>query len=166
LRILLITLFCFFLIACSKEKEIVRTVQPVKTATTTPVSTTHTRAPAIDEEPPEKVLSALMFKQYAQLEAQGGLPATVTASGKSGIIHAKLYSVTKDKCHQSPVIPEGMYQCNVALMGTMWWEGQREPTKPLSDAKRILVIKDADGAWIDCTYAGNTKGICSTGIKR
>ena len=158
---------CVILSACSREEQFVpmaHTSPPV-TAKTTETSATLPSAPIVYDEPPEQVLSDFMFAQYAELEAQGGLPMTVAASGKSGIIRAKLYSVAKDKCHHSPVDPPGMFECGTNLMGTLWWDGQREPTKPLSDAKRILVIKDADGKWVDCTYGSDKKSICKTGVK-
>lgn len=140
-------------------------LQPAKTTSAVTVAPMPSSTPKTYDEPPEQVLSDFMFAQYAELEAQGGLPMTVTASGKSGIVRAKLYSVAKDKCHQSPVEPPGMFECGVDLMGTLWWDGQREPTKPLSNAKRILVIKDANGNWVDCTYGSDKKSICKTGVK-
>ncbi len=117
-------------------------------------------APIVYEEPPEEVLRDFMFIQYAALEAGGGFPATVTATGKSGVLRSKLYSVAKDNCRLSPAGQPGMFECSVNLMGTLWWDGQREPTKPLSDAKRILVIKDPGGKWIDCSYNSEKNKAC------
>jgi len=110
-------------------------------------------------------LRKLMFIQYAEIEKAGGLPATVTASGHSGTLHSKLHEVHKDECHHLSVDPPGMYECGVDLMVAMWWEGRREPSEPLSDAKRISVIRDNNGVWIDCTYNSDRTSICHTGRK-
>lgn len=153
---------CFLVSACSRSKP---EPPPQVVATTAPPAVT---APSvlIDEEPPEHVLRELMFRQYATLEERGGFPATVTATGYSGTLHAKLYEVRKDKCVHPPVAPPGMYECGVSLMATLWWEGKPEPRKPLPDNKRISVIRDDKGVWIDCTYNSDRTSICRTGNKK
>ena len=150
---------CFIFSACSKSKP-----EPVPPVTATPAAKATVSA-AIDEEPPEEVLRELMFRQYAEIEKQGGIPATVTASGHGGIIHSKLYEVHKDKCVHLPVDPPGVQECGVDLKVAAWWEGRREPDQPLSDSKRISVIRDSNGVWIDCSYNSDPKNICQTGRK-
>ena len=147
---------CFLVSACSESKP---EPPPKVVATTAPPAVTAPSA-RIDEEPPEDVLRELMFRQYDALEERGGLPATVTATGYTGTLHAKLYEVRKDKCVHPPVGAPGMYECGVSLMATLWWEGRPEPSKPLADNKRISVIRDDKGVWIDCTYNSDRDSIC------
>lgn len=149
--------------ACSKSKP---EPSPQKVSTPTPPAE---KAPVSfdpDEEPPEAVLRELMLRQYADLEKNGGLPATITATGYSGTLHAKLYEVHKDKCVQLPADPPGVKECGVNLMVTMWWEGKPEPLEPLPDSKRISVIRDDNGVWIDCTYTMDRTSICLKGRKK
>lgn len=152
---------CCVATACSKSKP---EPPPQVAATSAPAAAT---APAhVDEEPPEHVLRELMFRQYAALEEGGGLPATVTATGHTGTIRAKLHEVHKEKCVQLPVDPPGVYECGVQVMVAMWWEGKQEFREPSSDAKRISVIRDHNGIWIDCTYNSDRTSICQTGKKK
>ncbi len=153
---------CFLVSACSKPTP---EPPPKVVATAAPPAVTAPSA-LIDEEPPEYVLREMMFRQYAALEAHGGLPATVTATGYTGTLHAKLYEVRKDECVHPPVGAPGLYECGVSLMATLWWEGKPEPSKPLSDNKRISVIRDDEGVWIDCTYNSDRTSICHTGNRK
>ena len=122
-------------------------------------------SPATNEEPPEAILREFMFRQYAGLEAAGGLPVTLSATGASGVIRSRLYEVHKDGCEQSqsPVRPPGFYECGVRLMVAMWLDGRPEPTNPSESGKRISVIQDENGAWVDCTYNNDRDSICRTG---
>jgi len=157
----LILMLCIFVAACSKstpEPSTNAVIPLAPSAATYPVAATPI---PVDEEPSEQVLRDLMFRQYEALNERGGLPATVTATGKSGNIRTRLYEVHKGECRQNPADPPGMYECGVNLMATIWWEGQREPVKPLSDSKRISVIRDETGVWIDCTYNSDRNSVCS-----
>lgn len=115
----------------------------------------------VDGGPTEQVLRDFMFKQYEVMNSQGGVPMTVTQTGKGGKVRSKLYEVHKDKCapFTASKVP-GMYQCTVNLMTTMWWEGMQEPSKPLKDAKRVRAMRDPKGVWIDCTYASGPNSVC------
>jgi hypothetical protein len=171
LKLLFVFMACVILGACSKAEKFVPMAQTsapatAKSSTIAATSATPSIAPINYEEPPEQVLRDFMFIQYAALDAAGGLPVTVTASSKNGTLRAKLYTVTKDKCHRTPVSPPGMFECGVDLMATMWWDGRREPTEPGADSKRISVIQDSNGKWVDCTYTQENTGICRDGIKR
>lgn len=156
-----ILMFCLSAAACSKsgpEPATQATLPLAPAAATYPVAATPI---VVDEEPSEQVLRELMFRQYEALDKRGGLPATVTATGKSGNIRTRLYEVRKGECAQKSVDPPGMYECGVNLMVTIWWEGQQEPTKPSSDSKRISVIRDENGVWVDCTYNADRNSVCS-----
>jgi hypothetical protein len=153
------------LAACAKEEKFVPIAQTAKASATTVASPTPLRAPTSYDEPPEQVLRDFMFAQYAVLEANKGLPVTVTATGKSGVLRSKLYSAAKDECHIERGGPPGMFECGMNLMVTLWWDGRPEPTKPSADAKRISVIKNTDGKWIDCSLSWQTNSVCRDGVK-
>jgi hypothetical protein len=157
-------MFCFLCgmtAACSKREE------PAKAIASSPPTPAPKSAPldtaTIDEEPPEPVLRELMFRRYAWLDEQGGLPVTVTATGRSGKIRSKLYEVRKNECTKSktPGDPIGLYECSVNLMVTMWWDGRKEDRNPSPKGERISVMKDASGVWVDCDYARDTKNVCT-----
>ena len=158
-----ILVLCLSLAACSRTPpEAPPAPAPLSTApaAATPASV------ATHEEPPEAILRELMFRQYAGLEAAGGLPVTLTATGASGVIRSRLYEVHKDGCEQLPVDPPGVYECGVRLMVDMWLEGRPEPGEPGEDNKRISVMQDDSGTWIDCTYNNDRDSICHTGRRK
>jgi hypothetical protein len=47
-------------------------------------------------EPPEHVLIAIKKAEYEQINKAGGMPVTVTASGRSAVLKPKIWSATKD----------------------------------------------------------------------
>jgi hypothetical protein len=165
-------IFCAVISACSKSESVPKESATKATATkasaTRPssstsntASTTASSVPASwGEEPPESVLRVLMVQQYAALDKAGGLPVTVTATGYSGNLRSKLYSVEKDQCNPSPHGPVGKYDCVVKLMITLWFDGKTEPTKPSEDNKRLSAMKNAKGEWIDCHFNSGIDGIC------
>ncbi|MEQ1517237.1 MAG: hypothetical protein ABL931_12195, partial [Usitatibacteraceae bacterium] len=111
LTLFMFCILCAMTAACSKREELAKVV-----ASSTPVSTPKPAPPAmttVDEEPPESALRELMFRRYALLEERGGLPVTVTATGKTGTLRSKLYEVRKDSCKKSQhrTDPSGLYEC-------------------------------------------------------
>lgn len=115
-------------------------------------------------EPPEDVLKKLMLKAYEKLDDAGGLPVTVTATGKSGRIRVRLVDVRKSECKLidiPSIAPPGKFDCTVNLRVKMWWDGQLEPSEPGEDNKGIDVIQDDLGNWLDCTHeAEKNKDFC------
>ncbi len=159
--LLLLVLACGFLASCSKQDQ-----PPTASAKSPSISNAGRPAAKVidfNEEPPESVLREFMFHQYALLEAAGGLPVTVTALGKSGTIRARLYEVRKDNCKPQVIEPKDVWECSVNLKVDMWWDGRPEPGKPGDDSKRIAVIKDENGVWVDCSFQNGRGSICQRG---
>jgi hypothetical protein len=157
---------CLALAACSKKaSEPVHTPKQAKPAESEAVP-----ARTSFEEPPEDVLRKFMFKAYEKMDDAGGVPLTVTASGKSGMARLKLYEVRKTDCKLIDiphVAPPGMFECTVNLKVKMWWDGQREPREPSDDNKRIAVIQDDRGNWLDCDHeAEKNKEFCDVRAAR
>jgi hypothetical protein len=151
---------CLALAACGKKApEPVHTPRQAKPAEAeaAPVRTSF-------EEPPEDVLRKFMFKAYEKMDDAGGLPVTVTATGRSGRLRVKLYEVKKTGCKLidiPSVAPPGKFECTVNLQVKMWWDGQREPREPGDDNKRISAIQDDRGNWLDCDHdAQENKDFC------
>lgn len=152
--------FCLALAACSKKAP--KPVHMPEQAM--PTETQAAPARTSFEEPPESVLKEFMFKAYEKLDAAGGVPMTVTASGTSGRVRMKLYEVRKTDCKLidiPSIAPPGKFDCTVNLKVKMWWDGQREPGEPSDDNKGIFVIQDDRGNWLDCSHeARKYKEVC------
>lgn len=97
-----------------------------------------------DEEPSEEVLRTLEFSRYAALEAQGGLPLQSTNTGRSIVLHPKLYEVHKEKCKRQPQSPPGEYECELRILISLAPDG----SNPSEQGERIGVKRDAKGEWI------------------
>lgn len=123
--------------------------------------------PAALEEPSEEVLRQLMFKAYEKMDGAGGVPMTVTATGSSGRVRLKLSEVRKSDCKPSAIGLPGLYECSVSLQVKYWWDGQLEPDRASEDNKRIDVIRNDSGAWLDCTHdAQENKAFCDVTASR
>lgn len=153
---------CLSLAACSRtppEAPPAPAPPPTAPAAAPPASL------ATNEEPPEDVLRKFMFRQYAQLEAAGGMPVALSATGASGVIRLKLHEVHKEGCQQLRNGSPGVYECSVRLLVSLWLEGRTEPSKPDWKDASIEVIQDDKGVWIHCTY-DDRASICRTGRKK
>lgn len=105
--------------------------------------------PAPDAEPSEAVLRKLQFQQYEEIEKAGGLPLTVSASGKSFTLRIKLYEVRKEGCKPSPQSPKGSYECNLLLTSSWSKDGGLSYDEPSEKGARFGVKWDAEaGAWV------------------
>lgn len=89
-------------------------------------------------EPPEDVLRKLEFQRYAMLEAAGGLPVTVTATGRQLVLKPRLYSVRKESCQPSPQTPAGRYECSLTISVSLAEDG----SDPSEQGERISVKWD------------------------
>lgn len=99
--------------------------------------------PLHNEEPSEEVLRKLEFQVYAEIERMGGLPVTITATGKSLILHPKLYEVRKERCTPTPQAPAGWYECSLTIKLSLSEDG----SNPSEQGERIAVKRNKQGAW-------------------
>jgi hypothetical protein len=140
-------LLTFLTPGCSKQPH----PQHVESSTTPGVATSTPSQneeslsnPVPDEEPPEEVLSKLEFQRYDQLEEMGGMPVTMTATGKSLTLHPKLYEVRKEKCSPTPQAPKGWYECELIIKLSLAPDG----SDPSEQGERIGVKWSPEGEWV------------------
>lgn len=95
-------------------------------------------------EPPEDVLIAMQVAEYEQINKAGGMPVTVTASGRSTVLKPKVWSAKKDgPCRAVPGYPDA-FECSLSMMVTLR-EGERTPGR---HAERLYVHWDStQQAW-------------------
>lgn len=110
-------------------------------ATAAPVSE---GIPVPNEEPSEEVLRKLEFARYAEIEKMGGLPVTVTATGRSLTLHPTLYEVRKESCKPTPQAPAGWYECSLTITLSLAEDG----SDPSEQGERIGVKWDPKGEWV------------------
>jgi len=108
--------------------------------TTAPASSA---LPAVDAEPDEASLERVLRAEYAQIERQGGMPLVVTATGQRIVVHPKLYSLKKEKCHRVSAFGPTAWECDVATTGTL-----HDGDKPLPSGERVTVKRGPGGDWI------------------
>ena len=105
--------------------------------------------PVPEDEPSNKVVRDLIYEQYDEVEKIGGLPVTMTASGKSFQLRAKLFDAKKEKCTRDPQTPPGWYSCDLTIRTSLTSNGT-EPTEDDSSEQgaRIGVKWDKSGKWV------------------
>ncbi|MEP7328638.1 MAG: hypothetical protein ABI777_05460 [Betaproteobacteria bacterium] len=137
-------LISVFLLAagCSKKPEPQKPVSSV--ASQQGIAAASTAAALPIEEPSEEVLRELEFKTYEAIERAGGIPVTVSATGKSLTLRPKLYSVRKESCTPTPQRPAGWYECTLTIKLSLAADG-RNPTE---QGERIGVKLDSTGKWV------------------
>lgn len=95
-------------------------------------------------EPSEADLSRLEFQTYNDIKKAGGMPVTVTATGKSLTLRPTLYSVRKESCKRLPHTPDGTYECSLIISLSLEEDG----SNPSEQGERITVKWDgAAGEW-------------------
>lgn len=106
-------------------------------------------APVPDGEPPADVVRKLTYEMYEQLEAAGGMPMTLSATGASAVVHTQLAEVVPEPCKQLPGAKPGEYECSV-LLKVRSCLGNCDPSdeEALDDAKRIYIRWDPSGKWV------------------
>jgi len=131
---------CLLVAGCSKQAP-----PPPKVASAAATSPDiAAKAPDwVDEEPSEEILRTLEFSRYAAIEALGGLPLQSTNTGRTIVLHPKLYEVHKEKCSRQPQRPPGAYECQLRILISLAPDG-REPSY---QGERIKVKRDAKGEW-------------------
>ena len=116
---------------------------PTAIATAAPASESESEPVVPDHEPSADDVRRLVMQRYEGLEDAGGFPATVTASGKSIVIHAKVFDVRKESCRRVPQAKPGEWECEAALMMALC-TGDCDPSmeEPLPKGERIGIRWD------------------------
>lgn len=101
------------------------------------------------DEPPEAVLVDLLRRDYARINEAGGLPVTVTASGRNAVLRPELHQAQKtEPCRRLPASTGGAWECTLSVMITL----QDHDRKPGASSERLHVYWDGvRGAWASGT---------------
>jgi hypothetical protein len=95
-------------------------------------------------EPPEDVLIAIKKAEYEQINKAGGMPVTVTASGRGAVLKPKIWSAKKDAPCRAVPRQSDTFECSLDMMVTLR-EGDNKPGR---HAERVYVHWDgANGEW-------------------
>lgn len=158
IRVIFGALF-FLLAACSREAPHPNAETPASDNAVMPASDKETALPALSAlsrseaipvsvpaaepapapgEPSEAVLRKLEFQRYEEIEKAGGLPVTVTATGRQLVLKPRLYSVRKEKCQPTPQAPAGWYECSLIISLSLAADG----SDPSEQGERIGVKWD------------------------
>jgi hypothetical protein len=96
-------------------------------------------------EPPEKVLQKLEFQRYEAIRKMGGVPVTVTATGRQLVLNPTLYSARKESCQPTPQAAVGWYECSLIIRVSLAADG----SDPSEQGERIAVKWDGKLAeWV------------------
>ncbi len=113
-------------------------------ALASPVAEVHELRPP-PGEPPEAALRKLEFQRYEMIEKAGGIPVTITATGRQLVLKPKLYSVRKKSCRPTPQAPDGWYECSLTISLSLAEDG----SDPAEQGERIGVKWDGSKAeWV------------------
>ena len=105
--------------------------------------------PVPDGGPSAAVVSALTHRMYEKIEADGGMPLTLTATGATRGVHVKLADVAVASCEQRPRAKPGEFECGVRLKVRSCFDNcDPSEEEALDDAKRIRVRWDPSGEWM------------------
>lgn len=135
---------CLLLLGGCGKKEAAPTSATKPMSSASAAKTTPTGVPVPSEEPSEEVLRKLEFQTYEAIERAGGIPVTVSATGKSLTLRPKLYEVRKDSCKKSPQAPAGWYECSLTIKLSL----APDRSKPSEQGERIGVKWDPSGKWV------------------
>ncbi|MEO6104187.1 MAG: hypothetical protein ABIP44_11185 [Pseudoxanthomonas sp.] len=99
--------------------------------------------PVPDQEPSAADVRRIAIDRYERLEQAGGLPVTMTANGKSMVLHAKVFDARKESCRQLPRAKPGEWECEAELMMGLC-SGDCDPSaeEPLPKGERIGIRWD------------------------
>lgn len=97
-----------------------------------------------DEEPSAEDVRRLSIEMYERLEKAGGLPVTMTATGKSTVLHGKVFDARKESCQRLPNAKPGEWECEAELMVGLC-SGDCDPSaeEPLPKGERVYILWDA-----------------------
>lgn len=133
------------LAACEREQSAPATAQAPSSG-----QTAEALEPVPEDEPPADVVRALMFEEYEELEKLGGMPATVSASGKQLVLRAKLFEASKKECRPRPQRPAGEFECSLTILVSITGDGSDPADEtPSEQGARIGIKWDAgQGKWV------------------
>lgn len=99
--------------------------------------------PVPDHAPSADDVQRAFLEMYDRIEEAGGLPFTVTSSGKAIVIHAKIFDVRDESCEQTPRAKPGEWSCEAELMMAVC-TGDCDPSSEerLPKAERISIRWD------------------------
>lgn len=102
-------------------------------------------SPVPDREPSAEEVRRAFFDLYEKLDVAGGLPVTLTASGQSTVLRAKLFDARKQSCRTLPHAKPGEWECEAELMMSLC-SGDCDPAdeEPSSKGERIHLRWDAE----------------------
>ena len=102
-----------------------------------------TGAVAPTGEPSADDVKRAFFDRYERLDAAGGLPVTMTASGTSTVLRAKLFDARKESCSQLPRAAPGDWRCDAVLTMAIC-SGDCDPSleEPSPNGERIDIRWD------------------------
>lgn len=118
---------------------------PIAAQVTAPVA----GIPAPKEEPSEADVRRIAIEEYERLEQAGGLPLTMTATGKSFVLHAKVFDARTQSCERLQHITPAQWECTAELLMSIC-TGDCNPTFEPSNwkAERVRIKWDpAVGSW-------------------
>lgn len=97
-----------------------------------------------DEEPSAGDVRRLSIEMYERLEKAGGLPVTMTATGKSVVLHGKVFDARKESCRRLPSAKPGEWECEAELMVGLC-SGDCDPSteEPLPKGERVPIRWDS-----------------------
>lgn len=97
-----------------------------------------------DDEPSAEDVRRISIEMYERLENAGGLPVTMTATGKSMILHGKVFDARKESCRRLPGAKPGEWECEAELMMGLC-SGDCDPSaeEPLPKGERLGIRWDS-----------------------
>ena len=100
--------------------------------------------PVPDHEPSAADVRRIAMERYERLEQAGGLPATMTATGQSMVIHSKVFDARKESCRRLPSARPGEWECEAELMMGLC-TGNCDPSaeEPLPKGERVAIRWDS-----------------------
>lgn len=99
--------------------------------------------PVPDHEPSAADVRRIAIERYERLEQAGGLPATLTATGQSMVIHSKVFDARKQSCRRLPSAKPGEWECEAELMmGLCTGDCDPSAEEPLPKGERVHIRWD------------------------
>lgn len=99
--------------------------------------------PVPEHEPSAADVRRIAIERYERLERAGGLPATMTATGQSMVLHGKVFDARKESCRRLPGAKPGEWECEAELMmGLCADDCDPSAEEPLPKGERVAIRWD------------------------